>query len=189
MSTWHIDSSMKIILVRYIPLRLRSKTRRRALPVLSTWMCTCWSRGTVNFALVFTTSVTNYLSQTFLSWVAISYGDLNNQYQFPLSRISNDSLEDNNMQWHPSLIRHYTNLWPCYWTGLVAECALLFNCLRFPQNIYIVCGIPTGHAYSAGPLVLFYVETCMDFYVETNLMQTFFSCFWKFAIRTFLGTS
>ena len=38
---------MRIISVRYIPLSLRSKTRRRATLLLPTWICSCQSVGTV----------------------------------------------------------------------------------------------------------------------------------------------
>ena len=57
------------------PLSLRSKTRRRATLLLPTWICSCQSVGTVNFALPFTTNVTISISilQTFRSWVATSH--------------------------------------------------------------------------------------------------------------------
>ena len=37
----------------------------------------------------------------------------------PLSRMLHDilSLDDDYLQWHPPLIRHYTNFWPYYWSG------------------------------------------------------------------------
>ena len=28
-----------------------------------------------------------------------------------------DILEEDHIQWHPPLIRHYTNSWPCHWSG------------------------------------------------------------------------
>ena len=43
-------------------MSLRSKTRRRATLLLPTWICSCQSEGTVNFALPFTTSVTISIS-------------------------------------------------------------------------------------------------------------------------------
>ena len=58
-------------LVRCIQLSLRSRTRRRATLLLSTWIYCCgW---TVSFALPFTTNVTisTFISQIFNSWVAI----------------------------------------------------------------------------------------------------------------------
>ena len=60
-STSHTDTSMtycqsitqilRIIWVRCIPLSLRSKTRRRATPLLPTWINSCRSRVTVSCAL------------------------------------------------------------------------------------------------------------------------------------------
>ena len=84
-STSHIDTLMtycplitqtlRIISVRCIPLSLRSKTQRRATLLLPTWIYSCQSVGTVNFALLFTNSVTISISilQTFRSWVATSH--------------------------------------------------------------------------------------------------------------------
>ena len=45
------------------------------------------------------------------------YGNLIKQYEVSLSRIFHDILEDYHVQWHPPLIRHFTNCWPCYWSG------------------------------------------------------------------------
>ena len=82
-STSHTDTSMtycqsitqilRIIWVRCIPLSLRSKTRRRATPLLPTWIYSCRSRVTVSCELPFTTNViiSTSISQTFRSWVAI----------------------------------------------------------------------------------------------------------------------
>ena len=52
-----------------IPLSLRSKTRRRATPLLPTWIYSCRSRGTVSCELPFTTNVTisTSISQIFRS--------------------------------------------------------------------------------------------------------------------------
>ena len=47
------------------------------------------------------------------------YGDLTEQYEVPLSRMLHDILDDDHIQWHPPLIRHYTNFWPLLiWTLL-----------------------------------------------------------------------
>ena len=47
------------------------------------------------------------------------YGDLTKQYEVPLSRVLHDILDDDHIQWHPPLIRHYTNFWPLLiWTLL-----------------------------------------------------------------------
>ena len=45
------------------------------------------------------------------------YGDLIKQYKVVLSQILHDILDDGHMDWHPPMIRHYTILWPRYWTG------------------------------------------------------------------------
>ena len=68
-----ITQILKIIWVRCIPLSLRSKTRRRATPLLPTWIYSCQSRVTVSCALPFTTNVaiSTSISQTFRFWVAI----------------------------------------------------------------------------------------------------------------------
>ena len=44
------------------------------------------------------------------------YGDLIKQYEVPLSRMLHDILDDDHLQWHPPLIRHYTNFWHYYWS-------------------------------------------------------------------------
>ena len=68
-----ITKTLRIIWVKCIPLSLRSKTRRRATPLLPTWIYSCRSRVTVSCALPFTTNVTisTSISQNFRSWVAI----------------------------------------------------------------------------------------------------------------------
>ena len=65
--------TLRIIWVKCIPLSLRSMTRRRATPLIPTWIYSCRSRVTVSCALPFTTNVTisTSISQTFRSWVAI----------------------------------------------------------------------------------------------------------------------
>ena len=44
------------------------------------------------------------------------YGDHIKQYKVPLSQMLHDILDDDHLQWHPPLIRHYTNFWPYYWS-------------------------------------------------------------------------
>ena len=47
------------------------------------------------------------------------YGDLTKQYEVPLSRMLHDILDDDHIQWHPTLIEHYTSFWPLLiWTLL-----------------------------------------------------------------------
>ena len=64
-----ITLTLKIISVKCIPLNLRSKTRRRATLLLSSWIYSCQSVGTINYTFPFTTSVTILISilQTFRS--------------------------------------------------------------------------------------------------------------------------
>ena len=70
-----ITKTLRIISVTCIHQSLRSKTRRRATLLLPTWIYSCQSVRTVNFALPFTTSVTISISivQTFHSWLATSH--------------------------------------------------------------------------------------------------------------------
>ena len=65
-----ITQMLRTILVRCIPLNVRSKTRQRATPLLHTSIYSCPSEGTVSCALPFTTNVTisTSISQTFRSW-------------------------------------------------------------------------------------------------------------------------
>ena len=44
---------------------------------------------------------------------------------------------------------------------LINEFDFLPNCVRFPWNICIGCGMPTDDAYSSGHLVLSHLRTCM----------------------------
>ena len=48
-----------------------------------------------------------------------SVRDLTKQYEVSLSRMLHDILDDDHIQWHPPLIRHYINFWPLLiWTLL-----------------------------------------------------------------------
>ena len=49
------------------------------------------------------------------------YGDLAKQYEVPLSRMLHDILEEDHIQWHPHLIRHYTNFWHFTDLDLITE--------------------------------------------------------------------
>ena len=100
------------------------------------------------------------------------YGDLTNQYEIPLSRMLLDILEDDHIQWHPPLIRNYTNFWHFTDLDLINESVFLPNCVRFPWNICNGCGKPTEDAYSSGQLVLSHFGTCMCSNVETNFSWT-----------------
>ena len=60
------------------------------------------------------------------------YRDLIKQYEVPLSGMLHDILEDDHIQWHPPLMRHYTNFWPFTDLDLITEFDFLPNCVRFP---------------------------------------------------------
>ena len=45
------------------------------------------------------------------------YGDLIKHYEVSLSQMLHDILGHEHIQWHPQLIRHYTNLRTYYWPG------------------------------------------------------------------------
>ena len=101
------------------------------------------------------------------------YGDLIKQYEVPLSRMLHDILDDDNLQWHPPLIKHSTNFWPFYWSGPFYRIGMLPNCERFPLIICDGCGIPTEDAYSSyGYLVLSHFGTCKCSNADTNFSWT-----------------
>ena len=49
------------------------------------------------------------------------YGDLIKQYEVPLSRMLHGILDDDHIQWHPTLIGHYTNFCPLLSLDLTTE--------------------------------------------------------------------
>ena len=100
------------------------------------------------------------------------YGDLIKQYEVPISRMLHDILDDDHLQWHPLLIRHYTNFDPITDLDIITEFDFLPNYVRFPFNICNGCGMPTEDAYSSGHLVLSHSGTCKWSYVDTNLSWT-----------------
>ena len=169
----------------------KSKTRRRATPLLPTWIYFCRSRVTVSCALPFTTNVTisTSISQTFCSWVAIfhlrqpmvflshssygnartfssyecfilravrlssmlfgqgyvmerlksslskfygRYGDLIKHCEVSLSQMLHDILGHDHIQWHPQLIRYYTNLQTYYQLDFITDFDLITKFWRFP---------------------------------------------------------
>ena len=87
------------------------------------------------------------------------YGDFIKQHEVHLSRMLHNILDDDHLQWHPPLIRHYTNFWPYYWSGHYYRIWLLPSCERFPLNICNGCGMTTEDAYSSGHLVLSHFGT------------------------------
>ena len=102
----------------------------------------------------------------------VGIGILLNNMRFPLSRMLHDILEDDHIQWHFPLMRHFTNFWPFTDLDLITEFDFLPNCVRIPLNICNGCGMPTEDTYSSGHLVLSHFGTCMCSNVETNLSWT-----------------
>ena len=100
------------------------------------------------------------------------YGDLTKQYEVPLSRMLHDILDDDHIQWTPSIDRTLHQFLTITDLDLITEFDFLPNCARFPLNICNGCGMPTEDAYSSGHLVLSHFGTCMCFNVETNLSWT-----------------
>ena len=60
------------------------------------------------------------------------YGDLIKQYEVPLSWMLHGILDDDHLQWHPPLIRHYTNFDNITDLDLITKFDFLPNCKRFP---------------------------------------------------------
>ena len=59
-----------------------------------------------------------YVKECLRSSLRKLYGqDLIKQYEVPLSWMLHDILDDDHLQWYPPLTRHYTNVWPYYWSG------------------------------------------------------------------------
>ena len=164
-----ITQILRIILVRCIPLTLRSKTRRRTTHLLPIWNYYGQLRTSIydkrddfnfhitNFSFlsskipsspayaVFISQLIRYARacfsyKCFILWevrlslkllgqgyvrerlkLSISKcngqnGDLIIHYEVSLSQILHDILGHGHIQWHPQLIRHYTNLWTYYRT-------------------------------------------------------------------------
>ena len=72
------------------------------------WLC--WFSNCLTFETIL------YLRSSLRTFYG-RYGDLTKQYEVPLSRMLHDILDDDHLQWHPPLIRHYINFCPYYWSG------------------------------------------------------------------------
>ena len=96
------------------------------------------------------------------------YGDLIKQYEVPLSRMLYDILDDDHIQRHPPLIRHYIIFYSVADPDLIIEFDFLPYCQRFPYNICNRCGMPIEDAYSAGHLVLSLLGFAFVLLVETT---------------------
>ena len=100
------------------------------------------------------------------------YGDLIKQYEIPLSRMLHDILGDYHIQWHPKLIRHYTNDDIVTDLDLITEFDFLPNCERLSLGICDGCGMPSEDACSPEHLVLSHFGICKWSNAYTNLSWT-----------------
>ena len=116
------------------------------------------------------------------------YGDLIKHYEVSFSQMLHDILGHDHVQWHPQLIRHYTNLRTYYRTGLFLPIlTLLPNFGGFLRTLQRVRLANRGRLLlrTPGPVPF---GTCICSYVETIL---FWTChvYGPFEFRTSLGTS
>ena len=115
------------------------------------------------------------------------YGDLTKQYEVPLSRMLYDILDDDHIQWHPPLIRYYTNFWPLLIWTLLPNLTFYLIVQGFHRTYATgaVCQQRTltpPDTWSCPTLGLACV-LCRD----QSLLNL--SCFLTFEFRTSLGTS
>ena len=82
------------------------------------------------------------------------YGDLIKNYEVSLSQILHDILGHDHIQWHPQLIRHYTNLRTYYRTWLYNRFWPFYQILEVSIEHCNGCGKLTEDAYSSGRLGL-----------------------------------
>ena len=68
------------------------------------------------------------------------YGDLIKHYEVSLSQMLHDILGHDRMQWHPRLIRHYTNLRTYYRTGLCCRFWPYYRILEVSMEHCNGCG-------------------------------------------------
>ena len=237
---------LRIILVRCIPLNLRSKTRQRATPLLPTWIHSCRSEETVscthlyvkrddfNFHItnfpflssnipsspaygVFISQLIRYvrvcssyecfilraarLSSKLLGQGYVRerlksslrkfygrYGDLIKYYEVPLSQILHDILGHGHLQWHPLLIRHYTNFWTYHRTRHNYQFWPYYQISGgFHRTLQRVRLANRGRLLlrTPGPVQF---ETCICSNFETILSWTC-HVYGPFEFRTSLGTS
>ena len=115
------------------------------------------------------------------------YGDLIKHYEVSLSQMLHDILGHDHVQWHPRLIRHYTNLRTYYRTGLLPILTLLPNFGGFHGTLQRVRLANRGRLLlrTPGPVPF---GTCICSNVETILSWTC-HVYGPFEFRTSLGTS
>ena len=115
------------------------------------------------------------------------YGDLIKHYELSLSQMLHDILGHDHIQWHPQLIRHYTNLRTYYRTCLYNRFWLLLpnfgGCHRTLQRVRLA---NRGRLLlrTPGPVQF---GTCICSNVETTLSWTC-HVYGPYEFRTSLGT-
>ena len=81
-----------------------------------------------------------------------------------------DILDDGNKQWRPQLFRHYTNFWPCFWSGpfyrIWPFIQLREVTIEYLQRLRHASG---GCLLLRTPDPVFHFWTCLWSNVETNL--------------------
>ena len=167
-----ITQTLRIIWIWCILLSLRSKTRRRATPLLLSWIYSCRSSVTVSCALPFTTDVTipTSISQTPRTGICHGTFEIVHQevlwsiwgshqyYEVSLSQMLHDILGHDHIQCHPQLIRLYTNLRTYYQNWLYYRfLPLYYQILEVSIEHCNGCGYSTEDAFSSGHLILSHV--------------------------------
>ena len=116
------------------------------------------------------------------------YGDLIKHYEAPLSQMLHDILGHDHLQWHPQLIRHYTNFWTYYRTGPYYR-FWPYTQIKggFHRALQRVCLANRGRLLlrTPGPVPF---GTCICSNVETIHSRTC-HVYGPFEFRTSLGTS
>ena len=116
------------------------------------------------------------------------YGDLIKNYEVSLSQMLHDILGHDHIQWHPQLIRHYTNLRTYYRTGLYYRFLPYYkNFGGFHRTLQRVRLANRGRLLlrTPGPVPF---GTCICSNVETILSWTC-HVYGSFEFRTSFGTS
>ena len=116
------------------------------------------------------------------------YGDLIKHYEVPLSQMLHDILVHGRLQWHPQLIRHYTNMWTYYRTGPYYRFWPYYQISGgFHRTLQQVRLVNRGHLLLRTPSPVPF-GTCICSNTETILSWTC-HVYGPFEFRTSLGTS
>ena len=95
------------------------------------------------------------------------YGDPVKHYEVSLFQMLQDILGHDHIQWHPQLIRHYTNLRTYYRAVPYYRFWPYYQTLEVSIEHCNGCGMPTEDAYSSGHLVLSHFGNCICSNIET----------------------